>query len=159
MLHRCLWRHDRVRSPRWTHSPWRPAAARPSEGSAMHATQRSLLAIYTASVLVLAGLIACAPPPKDNSGAKTASGVKVSEATSAADFGGVDGLVAAAKKEGALNVIALPPDWANYSAIIKGFTDKYGIKVNSAQPDASSQDEINAANQQRDKSSAPDVFD
>ena len=37
--------------------------------------------------------------------------------------------------------------------------DKYGIKVNSAQPDAASQDEINAANQQKGKSSAPDVFD
>jgi putative spermidine/putrescine transport system substrate-binding protein len=71
----------------------------------------------------------------------------------------MDALVAAAKKEGALNVIALPPDWANYGAIIKAFGDKYGIKVNSAQPDAASQDEINAANQQKGKSSAPDVFD
>jgi putative spermidine/putrescine transport system substrate-binding protein len=125
----------------------------------MQATKRSLLAICTTSVLVLAGPIACAPPSKDNSGAKTSSGVKVSEATSAADFGGMDGLISAAKKEGELNVIALPPDWGNYGAIIKDFTDKYGIKVNSAQPDASSQDEINAANQQKDKSSAPDVFD
>jgi putative spermidine/putrescine transport system substrate-binding protein len=31
--------------------------------------------------------------------------------------------------------------------------------VNSAQPDANSQDEINAANQQKGKSTAPDVFD
>jgi putative spermidine/putrescine transport system substrate-binding protein len=85
--------------------------------------------------------------------------VKVSDAKSAADLGGMDALVAAAKKEGELNVIALPPDWANYGAIIKAFGDKYGIKVNSAQPDAASQDEINAANQQKGKSSAPDVFD
>jgi hypothetical protein len=63
------------------------------------------------------------------------------------------------RKEGQLNVIALPPDWANYGAIIKAFSDKYGIKVNSAQPDAASQDEINAANQQKGKSTAPDVFD
>src|SRR4029079_397657 len=65
----------------------------------------------------------------------------------------------AAKKEGQLNVIALPPDWANYGAIIKAFGDKYGIKVNSAQPDAASQEEINAATQQKGKSTAPDVFD
>jgi putative spermidine/putrescine transport system substrate-binding protein len=39
------------------------------------------------------------------------------------------------------------------------FAKKYGIKVNSAQPDANSQDEINAANQQKGKSTAPDVFD
>ena len=71
----------------------------------------------------------------------------------------MDALVEAAKKEGQLNVIALPPDWANYGAIIKAFADKYGIKVNSAQPDAASQDEINAANQQKGKSTAPDVFD
>jgi putative spermidine/putrescine transport system substrate-binding protein len=113
----------------------------------------------TASVLTLTGLVACAPPEKDNSGAQTESGVKAGEATSAADFGGMDGLVEAAKKEGELNVIALPPDWANYGAIIKAFSDKYGIKVNPAQPDAASQDEINAANQQKGKSTAPDVFD
>jgi putative spermidine/putrescine transport system substrate-binding protein len=71
----------------------------------------------------------------------------------------MDALVEAAKKEGQLNVIALPPDWANYGAIIKAFGDKYGIKVNSAQPDAASQDEINAATQQKGKSTAPDVFD
>src|SRR6202007_717627 len=98
-------------------------------------------------------------PKKDNTGGETSSGVKVREATSAAAFGGMDALVEAAKKEGELNVIALPPDWANYGAMIKAFSDKYGIKVNSAQPDAASQDEINAANQQKGKSSAPDVFD
>jgi putative spermidine/putrescine transport system substrate-binding protein len=120
---------------------------------------KSLVAVSAASVLVLAGVIACAPPQKDNKGGDTSSGVKVNEATSAADFGGMDALVEAAKKEGELNVIALPPDWANYGAIIKAFSDKYGIKVNSAQPDAASQDEINAANQQKGKSTAPDVFD
>jgi putative spermidine/putrescine transport system substrate-binding protein len=115
-----------------------------------------------ASALVLlftGGLTACAPPEKDAGGEQTQSGVKAGEATSAADFGGLDGLIAAAKKEGELNVIALPPDWANYGALIKTFGDKYGIKVTSAQPDAASQDEINAANQQKGKSSAPDVFD
>ena len=116
----------------------------------------------SALVLVVAGgLVACAPPESKDKGEKTSSGVNASEATSAADFGGENmaGLIDAAKKEGELNVIALPPDWANYGAIIKAFGDKYGIKVNSAQPDAASQDEINAATQQKGKSSAPDVFD
>jgi putative spermidine/putrescine transport system substrate-binding protein len=80
-------------------------------------------------------------------------------ATSAADLGGMDQLIAAAKEEGELNVIALPPDWANYGKMIDTFAQKYGIKVNSAQPDASSQDEINAANQLRGQERAPDVFD
>ncbi|MBO0679882.1 extracellular solute-binding protein [Mycolicibacterium sp. S2-37] len=117
-----------------------------------------LLAV-SASALLAFGLVACAPPEKDSGGAQTDSGVEVREATSAADFGGMDKLVEAAKAEGELNVIALPPDWANYGAIIDAFSKKYGIKVNSAQPDAASQDEINAANQQRGKSTAPDVFD
>jgi putative spermidine/putrescine transport system substrate-binding protein len=68
-------------------------------------------------------------------------------------------LVKRAKKEGHINVIALPPDWANYGEIIKAFNAKYGIKVNSAQPDASSQEEINAANQLKGQGNAPDVFD
>ena len=43
--------------------------------------------------------------------------------------------------------------------MIETFAEKYGIKVNSAQPDANSQDEINAANQLRGQDRAPDVFD
>ncbi|HET6735870.1 ABC transporter substrate-binding protein [Mycobacterium sp.] len=121
--------------------------------------KKSRLLAASASALVLAALVACAPPEKENAGEATDSGVKAGEATSAEDFGGMEGLVEAAKKEGELNVIALPPDWANYGAIIKAFSDKYGIKVNSAQPDAASQDEINAATQQKGKTTAPDVFD
>src|SRR4029079_3769864 len=112
-----------------------------------------------ASALVVVGLVACAPPEKKDTGNQTQSGVNAREATSAADFGGMDKLVEAAKAEKELNVIALPPDWANYKEIIDTFSKKYGIKVNSAQPDANSQDEINAAAQQKGKSTAPDVFD
>ena len=118
-----------------------------------------LLAATAASALVVVALAACAPAEKGGQGDQTRSGVTVSEATSATGFGGMDALVEAAKTEGELNVIALPPDWANYGNIIKAFKDKYGIKVNSAQPDATSQDQINAANQQKGKSTAPDVFD
>src|SRR5262245_14795780 len=118
-----------------------------------------LLAASVASALVAFGLMACAPPEKKESGNQTESGVNAKEATSAADFGGMDKLIEAAKAEGELNVIALPPDWANYQEIVDTFSSKYGIKVNSAQPDANSQDEINAANQQKGKSTATDVFD
>ena len=122
-------------------------------------TKSRLLAAAAASALVVVGLVGCAPPEKKDTGNQTESGVNAREATSAADFGGMDGLVKAAKAEGELNVIALPPDWANYKEIIDTFSSKYGIKVNSAQPDGTSQDEINAANQQKGKSTAPDVFD
>ncbi|WP_030441605.1 ABC transporter substrate-binding protein [Actinoplanes subtropicus] len=113
------------------------------------------LAVTLAAGAVVA-VAACSPPQKKDS---SSSGSGAATATSAADLGGMDALVAAAKKEGQLNVIALPPNWANYGAIIKAFGDKYGIKVNSAQPDGASQDEINAANQLKGQDKAPDVFD
>lgn len=117
-------------------------------------TKSLRLAGVVATALAL--LAACGtPPPKDGAGSTSSA----STATSAADLGGLDKLVEAAKKEGKLNVIALPPDWANYGEIIKAFEAEYGIKVDSAQPDASSQEEINAANQLKGSDRAPDVFD
>ncbi|WP_240670022.1 ABC transporter substrate-binding protein [Actinoplanes solisilvae] len=109
----------------------------------------------TMAAATIAAVAACSPPEKESE--STGSGA--ASATSAADLGGLDKLVEAAKAEGQLNVIALPPNWANYGEIIKAFGDKYGIKVNSAQPDGSSQDEINAANQLKGQAGAPDVFD
>ena len=102
---------------------------------------------------------ACAPPEKDAKATSTDAGVTAAAATSAEDLGGMDALVAAAKKEGTLNVIALPPDWANYGEIIKAFGAKYGIKVASATPDGSSQDEINAVKSLGSTTRAPDVMD
>src|SRR5450759_1990856 len=92
-------------------------------------------------------------------GTSTSSNSNWATATSASGGWGMTALVAAAKAEGALNVIALPPDWANYGAIISGFTAKYGIKVNSANPNGSSQPEVDAIKTQSGTSSAPDVVD
>jgi putative spermidine/putrescine transport system substrate-binding protein len=80
-------------------------------------------------------------------------------ATSAEAGGGLPALEAAAKAEGVLNVIALPPDWANYGAVIDRFSQKYGIRVESANPEGSSQDEINAVQQLGTQERAPDVLD
>jgi putative spermidine/putrescine transport system substrate-binding protein len=80
-------------------------------------------------------------------------------ATSAAAFGGLAGLVKAAKKEGTLNVITLPADWANYGTIIKDFSKKYGIKINSENPDGTSAEEITAVTTEKGQSRAPDVLD
>ncbi|CAN5349070.1 extracellular solute-binding protein [soil metagenome] len=88
-----------------------------------------------------------------------AASVDAKTATNAQAFGGIDALVTAAKAEGALNVIALPDDWANYGKIIQAFKDKYGITVNSASPDASSAEEITAATSLAGQDTAPDVFD
>ena len=118
---------------------------------------RRLAATAAVASLVLLG--ACAPPEDDDSETTTESGVSASEATSAEDFGGMDALIEAAQEEGTLNVIALPPDWANYGEIIDTFAEKYDIEVNSDQPTAASQDEINAANDLKGTERAPDVFD
>jgi putative spermidine/putrescine transport system substrate-binding protein len=90
----------------------------------------------------------------------TISKAKASVATSAAAFGGMKGLVAAANAEGQLNVITLPPSWANYGKIIALFEKTYPkIKINSANPNGSSANEVSAAEAQKGQSTAPDVFD
>jgi putative spermidine/putrescine transport system substrate-binding protein len=119
--------------------------------------QRMAIPVAGIALLLTAACGSPAAPPPASSG--SAGGTAAATATSVNDFGGMDKLVAAAKAEGALNVIALPPDWANYGAMLKAFGDKYGIKINSDQPDASSQDEINAATQLKGQTRAPDVFD
>jgi putative spermidine/putrescine transport system substrate-binding protein len=73
--------------------------------------------------------------------------------------GSLPGLIAAAKKEGHLNVIALPPDWANYGAIISAFTKKYGIAITSDNPDGSSAQENQAIVSLKGDPRAPDVVD
>lgn len=116
-------------------------------------------AALAAGVLTLTGtLAACSSGAPATEGGADGS-VDAATATSAADFGGIDGLVEAAKAEGELNVVALPEDWANYGKIIAGFEDKYGITVNSASPDASSAEEIQAAENLKGQDTAPDVFD
>ncbi len=81
------------------------------------------------------------------------------EKTSAASGGGMDALVAAARAEGALNVIGLSRDWARYGALIDGFKARYGLKVTELDPNALSQDEIDAAKKAGKSKAAPDVFD
>ncbi|MGW2182653.1 ABC transporter substrate-binding protein [Streptomyces sp. NPDC001732] len=118
-----------------------------------HARSLSLACALAAAAL---GLSACGLTSADGAGG---SGSKAATATSAKDFGGMDALVAAAKKEGKLNAIALPRDWANYGQIIDTFEKKYGIEVEVENPDASSQDEINAAASRKGQDRSPDVID
>ena len=138
----------------------------------MSSPRRSLFSGLTMTAAVGAALLvsACAAPSSSSSssaagggsasGSATAAAADAKTAKSAADLGGMDALVAAAETEGKLNVIALPPDWANYGEIIKAFQTKYPkITVTSAQPDISSQEEINAINTNKGTDRAPDVVD
>jgi putative spermidine/putrescine transport system substrate-binding protein len=104
-------------------------------------------------------LAACGSSKTSTASQPATGGKSPSAATSVAGYGGMAGLVAAAKKEGHLNVITLPSNWANYGNIMKDFTAKYGIKITDANPEGSSQDEINAMKSLKGQSRAPDVLD
>jgi ABC-type Fe3+ transport system, periplasmic component len=122
-----------------------------------HHQTRSLRAagLATAVCAVAAVSVACGSAPQETAGGAS----KAATATSAQDLGGLDALVAEAKKEGQLNTIALPPDWANYGELISAFTAKYGIKINNENPDGSSSDEITAVKTRKGQERAPDVVD
>ncbi len=132
--------------------------------------------IFTATALAML-LAACAAPPaaapaqpaakpaaatdapKPTEAAKPAESPKATEPP--AEAAGMDALIAEAKKEGELNVIALPRDWCNYGKMIDTFKAKYGLKVNEINPDAGSGDELEAVKANKDNKGpqAPDVLD
>jgi ABC-type Fe3+ transport system substrate-binding protein len=117
-------------------------------------TLRSVVAVVTAALT----LTACGSDD-GASGGGGGGGTDAATASSAEDFGGMDALVEAARAEGTLNVIALPRSWANYGEMLDAFSEKYGIEINEATPDGSSQDEINAVESQKGQDRAPDVLD
>ena len=90
-----------------------------------------------------------------SSGGSSSSTTNFATCNSAAACGGMSALIAEAKKEGHLNVITLPSDWANYGTIMKDFTAKYGIQITDENPDGTSQDELNAIAQTKGQSRSP----
>ena len=68
-------------------------------------------------------------------------------------------LVKDAEKEGQLNVITLPSNWANYGNIMKDFTAKYHIHITDAIPEGSSGQELQAIQTEKGQSRSPDVVD
>jgi putative spermidine/putrescine transport system substrate-binding protein len=73
----------------------------------------------------------------------------------------MDALIAAAKEEGTLTTSALPDDWCNYREMIDTFKAKYGLEVNELDPNAGSNDELEAIKANKDNTGpqAPDVVD
>jgi putative spermidine/putrescine transport system substrate-binding protein len=68
-------------------------------------------------------------------------------------------IVKEAKKEGKINTIALPPDWANYGEIMSTFRKKFGLGLTNSTPDASSAQENQAVRSLKRDARAPDVLD
>ena len=111
----------------------------------------------TRSAVVLSVAAVLAVPTFAASSANAAT--KADTWTSAKQAGGLKALAAACKKEGQLNIIATPRDWANYGEIIDNFKKLYKVKIDSNIPDGSSQDEIDTANKLKGTKRSPDVFD
>lgn len=116
------------------------------------------------SVLLLGILLtACSQtvPTETATEAPATEAAATEAATVAPTASAMDELVAAAKAEGELTVIALPHDWCNYGEVVEAFKAKYGLTVNELNPDAGSGDEIEAikANKDNKGPQAPDVVD
>jgi putative spermidine/putrescine transport system substrate-binding protein len=128
----------------------------------------SVLAAATVVVAACSGSSATASPSTAPASVASVAPASVAPSSAAAvdwktatsaGAGGVDAVCAAGKAEGTVNIIATPPDWANYGQMITDFTAKYGIKVVSDQPDADSQTEIDTAKQLAGTGRQPDLFD
>ena len=94
--------------------------------------------------------------------ATTAGPVATTAGTAATTAAGGDltALVAACKKEGKVNLIALPDEWANYKGILKSFRDKYaGVQNPVASPDISSKEEQDAVVNLAGQADMPDSVD
>ena len=100
------------------------------------------IAVLIGSVVLAAG---CSSSSSSSSGS-TAS-TDWAKADSVAAGGGMAALVTAAEKEGQLNVITLPSNWANYGNIMSNFSKKYHIHITDANPEGSSGQEITAVQQ------------
>lgn len=116
-------------------------------------TSRKALAVLSAAGLVLA---ACGSDSKES--ADTAAPV-ASDAPSGG--GDLEALHQACVAEGGqVNLIALPPTWANYEGILAAFGKKYpDVKYPVANPDASSADEMNAVETLAGQADMPDNVD
>ena len=119
------------------------------------------------SILVLVGVVlaACSQATPTVTSTETMPTTEVvqptAEPTQASAAANLDSLVAAAKAEGTLTVIALPHDWCNYGEVVDAFKAKYGLTVNELNPDAGSGDEVEAIKANKDNTGpqAPDVID
>jgi putative spermidine/putrescine transport system substrate-binding protein len=122
-------------------------------------TSRTMFRLFTVGAVISIFAAACSGSSASPSAA--ASAAPSAAASAAASSGGsMDALVAAAKKEGGLTTIALPPSWCNYGAALSGFTAKYGIPINNLNPDGSSQQELDAITANKNGGpAAPDVVD
>ena len=103
-----------------------------------------------ASAALMVGIVAIAAPAQ--------AAINICKAKNVKEAGGLDNLVAAAKKEGKLALITTPRDGANYGAIFDAYEKAFGVKISVDNPDGSSQYEIDTM-KTAPKSKQPDSID
>ena len=82
------------------------------------------------------------------------------ETTSGEGGGDLEALAAECTAEGAVNLIALPDEWANYKGIIADFAETYpGVKHDVANPEGSSKEEMEAVQTLAGQDDQPDIVD
>ena len=92
------------------------------------------------------------------SGAARRQAVCTASASESASADPMAALIEAAKAEGTLTTIALPDDWCNYREMIDTFKAKYGLMVNELDPNAGSNDELEAIKANKDTGIIKDSF-
>lgn len=90
--------------------------------------------------------------------ALTSGAAPLSDRTWAAASGISPALAAAAKREGALNLIALSHNWA-FEPLMKSFSARYGITIDDSNSEGSSAQELQAVRTLRGDTRAPDCMD
>ena len=108
------------------------------------------LAAIVAAAGITIGLVVVATPAQ--------AAVNICKAKNVKEAGGLDNLIAAAKKEGKLALITTPRDWANYGAAFDAYEKAFGVKISVDNPDGSSQYEIDTM-KTAPKSKQPDSID
>ena len=124
-------------------------------------TDRSLFRIATLAATAAIVFAACgggaSTSPSESASESASASASASESASADPMAA---LIEAAKAEGTLTTIALPDDWCNYREMIDTFKAKYGLMVNELDPNAGSNDELEAIKANKDGgANAPDVVD
>jgi putative spermidine/putrescine transport system substrate-binding protein len=117
-------------------------------------TTRTLPRLFTLGAALVIVVAACSQPGA--TGGTAGSGGTGGAAAWTPDAT----LLAAAKTEATLNVIALPRDWCNYGQQLDNFKAATGLAINSITPNAGSGDEVTAIkNNPNGGPAAPDVID
>jgi putative spermidine/putrescine transport system substrate-binding protein len=142
------------------------AAACGSDKKTSSPTVTTAAAAATTSTLAAAATTSVAAAPPTTAGSTSAAPTSAAGVTSTSGTGSSGGssaipadLIAAAQKEGTVNLIALPDDWANYKGILATFTKDYGVKTTVANPDASSAEELTAVETLKGQATEPCAID